>query len=91
MGHSAEARAQLEKLIIGTVRPATDEELRLIKKSKSDAHKRAAKGYAEDAAKWLRSNAYPIRQASVISVVVLLAAYIAKRYIAPSVASSTKR
>lgn len=93
VGHSADARAQLETLVIGTVRQATDEELRISKGHlKGDRRsRRDAASVLPEVTKWVSAHSSHIKQVGTASAVVLFALYFAKRYIAPYIPGTTKR
>lgn len=90
VGHSSEARARLENLVIGTVRPATDEELRISCGEDGSGGKITMRGSerAEAAITWMRDNVLTLKRvgavgaagAIVLGVAIWLQRYSTKSY-----------
>lgn len=82
VGHSNDARARLDSLVIGTVRPATSAELRVSLAAGEAAN---GKGAVEDGpVSWLgRGNAGVLKTvgaASAASAAIIVLAYAVQRY-----------
>lgn len=85
MGHSADARQRLDELVIGTVRPATDSELRISRGTGSQEESVAQR--SKIAVMWAGEQLGGWKKASVFSiagVVVIGAALAMHRYTSSS-------
>lgn len=85
MGHSGDARARLDTLVIGTVRPATDEELRISRGGEGATGKVAVCNSvnAEVALAWVHDNVSTLKKVGVLGAagaVVLGMAIMLQRY-----------
>lgn len=84
VGHSSDARSKLEGLVIGSVRPATDEELRISRGAEGSGSKLISVSSSREAAfAWAQDNAMTIKRIGALgmaSAAVLTLAVIAHRY-----------
>lgn len=92
VGHSGDARKYLDKLVIGSVRPATDEELRIARvPGKTPAKKkRDAITYVNEVSAWIAAHSKLIKHASASSAVALVAIFLARRYVIPYLPGSRR-
>lgn len=85
MGHSGEARGRLDSLVIGTVRPATDEELRISRDGEGASGKVAMRSAerAEAAITWVQENVSTLKKVGAVGAAgafVLCVAIMMQRY-----------
>ncbi|CAN8067938.1 unnamed protein product [Agarophyton chilense] len=86
VGHSSDARSQLEQLVIGTVRPATIEELRISRSGGGGGEKRGGgSGYdsGEVLREWLNEKTRSIGRVGAVGAIgagVIVAAIMIRRY-----------
>ncbi|KAI0562487.1 Cytochrome B5 [Gracilaria domingensis] len=68
VGHSSDARSQLDHLVIGTLRPATDEELRISRSTVNGSGKLTGTSFenAEILREWINEKARSLRQVGVV-------------------------
>lgn len=91
VGHSADARTQLEKLVIGTIRPATEEELRISKlPGGAGRKKRQASTLKADVSQWVEEHSSQIKTAGQAAAAALVVVYISRRYILPYLSGSNR-
>lgn len=85
VGHSGDAREQLETLVIGTVRPSSDEELRISREGGGGGGKQSfAMSTRDSALAWTQDNMATIKKYGTIGVAgatVLGFALFMQRYI----------
>lgn len=85
VGHSGDARARLDTLVIGTVRPATDEELRISRGGEGRNGKITVRSSirAEEALTWVQDNISTLKKVGAVGAagaVVLGMAIMLQRY-----------
>lgn len=84
VGHSGDARSRLDALVIGTVRPATDEELRISRNESGDTKStRSAAGSSDSIVAWMwgsMSSPKTIGAIGAASVAVVVTAVVLQRY-----------
>lgn len=84
VGHSGDARAQLESLVIGTIRPASDEELRISRGAAGIAGKPSSGITNRDTVlAWAQDNVATIKKYGALGVAgatVLAFAFFVQRY-----------
>lgn len=86
VGHSPDATAQIEQFVIGVVRQPTPQELHTSKtSSKSPERKKASSATLSDASKWISDNSTCIKQIAAASAAVVVAVFIARRYVLPGI------
>eukprot|EP00171_Calliarthron_tuberculosum_P015413 IDg15413t1 len=87
VGHSPDANAQLERLVIGVLRPQTADELRVGKKGAASGARAGvhspASAFAE-VSSWLRANAPTLTHVAAATAALLAAVLVARRYVSPS-------
>lgn len=82
MGHSADARARLDTLVVGTIRAATNEELRISKRGSGTGSKVSDVGVktAEMVYDWVQENFQTLKTVGTASAFVVGMAIILRRY-----------